>query len=268
MSDFTFYFGATNGQTKGALKRLDEPNVMLNYASYNGTPWDNIESLFIDSGGYSFIKGMGEYETTHQEYLDWVADTDADLFALRDYPCEPDVLDAHDRTVGEHQRMTTNDHIELMDLYDDMGAFSQPLAVVQGRSVSEYQSHVQELKDHGVLTDYIGVGSVCGRHAVREIKPIVKAVDCATPPGTKIHGFGIKIPSLEEPEVYNRLSSADSMAYSYKARTDSRERGIMCGFRQHALHYLELRRDVLTIKERHNNTQNTLANYDSVVVEP
>lgn len=259
---FTFYFGATNGQTKGSIKRLEEPNVMLNYASYTGEPWDAIENLFIDSGGYSFIKGMGEYETSHQDYLDWVANTDADLFALRDYPCEPDVLEAHDRTVAKHQDMTTDAHRELMDLYDDMPDFSQPVAVVQGRSVQEYLEHVDALKDHGVLTDYIGIGSVCGRHAVKEIKPIVKAVDSATPSGTKMHGFGVKLPSLKEREIYDRLESADSMSYSYTARTDSRDRNIMCGFRQHALHYLEMRREVMTIEENHTiDKQNTIAAY-------
>lgn len=259
---FTFYFGATNGQTKGSIKRLDEPNVMLNYASYQGQPWESIENLFIDSGGYSFIKGMGEYETSHEDYLEWVANTDADLFALRDYPCEPDVLEKHGRTVQEHQNMTTRDHCELMDLYDDMPEFSQPVAVVQGRDVQEYLEHIDDLQDHGVLTKYIGIGSVCGRHAVKEIKPIVKAVDEATPTGTQIHGFGVKIPSLQEREVYDRLASADSMAYSYTARTDSRDRQIMCGFRQHALHYLEMRREVMTIEENHNSKrQNTLTAY-------
>lgn len=264
MSDFTFYFGATNGQTKGALKRLDEPNVMLNYASYSGDPWDSIENLFIDSGGYSFIKGKGEYETPAKDYVDWVRQTDADLFALRDYPCESDVLEKHDRTVADHQTMTTNAHSEVMDAYDDAGGdFSQPVAVVQGRSIYEYLNHIDQLKDNGLLTDYVGIGSVCGRPAIKEIKPIVKAIDENTPQETDLHGFGVKLPSLEEREIYDRLTSADSMAYSYTARTDSRDRNIMCGFRQHALHYLEMRREVMTIEENHTTKkQNTIQYYN------
>lgn len=264
MSEFRFYYGATNGQTKGALTRLEEPNVMINYASYSGEVWDGIEHLFIDSGGYSFIKGMGEYQTSHTEYLDWIERVDPELFALRDYPCEPDVLDEHDRTVREHQHMTTRDHRELMTGLENRNIDADPVAVVQGRSVNEYLQHVDELRDHGLLTDVLGVGSVCGRHALKEIKPIIKAVDDATPSRVSLHGFGLKIQSLEVPEIYNRLNSADSMAYSYTARTDSRERDIMCGFRQHALHYLELRRKMLELQSRHaDESQQTIGAYNA-----
>lgn len=252
MSDFTFYFGATNGQTKGALKRLEEPNVMINYASYSGSIWESVENLFIDSGGYSFIKGMGEYQTTHEAYLDWISQVSPDLFALRDYPCEPDVLAEHDRTVEEHQAMTTQDHRELMDLIEDSAIEAQPVSVVQGRSIQEYLEHLDELRDNGLLTDVLGVGSVCGRHATKEIKPIIKAIDNNTPDRVSLHGFGIKIPSLQEPDIFHRLNSADSMAYSYTARTDSRSRDIMCGYRQHALHYLELRREILELQAQHD----------------
>lgn len=263
MTDFTFYYGATNGQTKGALKRLDEPNVMINYASYSGKVWDSVKRLFIDSGGYSFIKGMGEYETSHEEYLSWIEQVKPELFALRDYPCEPDVLEKHGRTVDEHQSMTTRDHRELMDKIDCRNINADPVAVVQGRSVDEYLQHVDDLKAHGLLTDVLGVGSVCGRHAVKEIKPIIKAIDEATPKRVSLHGFGLKIQSLQVPEVYNRLNSADSMAYSYSARTDSRRRDIMCGFRQHALHYLELRREMLELQARHaDKSQQTIGSYN------
>lgn len=263
MSDFTFYYGATNGQTKGALTRLEEPNVMINYASYTGEVWDGIDRLFIDSGGYSFIKGMGEYETSHAEYLDWIERVEPELFALRDYPCEPDVLEKHDRTVRDHQQMTTRDHRELMDEIEERNIDADPVAVVQGRSVDEYLRHVDDLRDRGLLTDVLGVGSVCGRHALKEIKPIVKAIDDATPSRVSLHGFGLKIQSLEVPEIYDRLNSADSMAYSYSARTDSRQRDIMCGFRQHALHYLELRRKMLELQARHaDKSQRTIGAYN------
>lgn len=257
MTNFTFYFGATNGQTKGALTRLEEPNVMLNYASYTGTPWESIENLFVDSGGYSFIKGMGEYETSSADYLQTMEEWQPELFALRDYPCEPDVLAEHNRTVRDHQDLTTEAHIELMEKLDEYDIDGQPVAVVQGRSIDEYLRHVYELKDHGLMTDVLGVGSVCGRHAVKEIKPIIREIDKATPDSTSLHGFGIKIPSLKVPEIYHRLHSADSMAYSYTARTDSRENGIMCGYRQHALHYLELRREMLTLQNQYDKDNQT-----------
>lgn len=262
MSDLTFYYGATNGQTKSALVRLEEPNVMLNYASYSGEIWDSIENLFIDSGGYSFIKGMGEYQTPARDYLDYIKDVSPNAFALRDYPCEPDVLEEHNRTIKDHQDMTTDAHIELMNLLESEYAIdAEVVSVVQGRSVDEYLRHLDDLREHGVLTDYVGIGSVCGRHATKEIKPIVEAIDKATPSKTKIHTFGTKVSCLQQRELVERIDSMDSMAYSFRARADSREKNIMCGWRQHALHYLEFRREVLEALAGSDENQTELTAY-------
>ena len=67
IGDFTFYFGASSGSSRKALQQLQEPHLMLNYATQNNQPWD-VEELFTDSGGYSFMKGKGEYKTTNAEY--------------------------------------------------------------------------------------------------------------------------------------------------------------------------------------------------------
>lgn len=96
--NFTFYYGAASGSARKALRRLDEKNVMINYATANNTRWDGIENLFVDSGGYSFMKGKGEYETSEAAYLDYVTKVSPEVFALRDYPCEPDILEKFDRS--------------------------------------------------------------------------------------------------------------------------------------------------------------------------
>lgn len=218
---FTFYFGAASGSSRKALRKLDEPNVMLNYATKNNTPWEGIDRLFIDSGGYSFMKGMGEFETTNKEYLRFISEHKPELWALRDYPCEPDVLEEHDRTVENHQRMTTDRHRELLNLYEDpnYSVPGQPVAVLQGWRVDNYLRHLDQMKDAGTLTQYVGIGSVCRRNRESEIREIVLRVSEALPAWVdRLHAFGVKGSVLKFPDVRAALSSADSQSYEMQAQ--------------------------------------------------
>jgi hypothetical protein len=215
-SGFTFYFGAASGSSRKALRKLEEPNVMLNYATKNNEPWDRIDSLFIDSGGYSFMKGKGEYGTSDTEYLDYIQRHRPEVFALRDYPCEPDVLDEHGRTVREHQQMTTERHASLLEMIEDRDITGQPLSVLQGWEVPDYVRHLDELRDRGLLTRYVGIGSVCRRHREAEIREIIKQVASELPPRTDVHAFGVKANVLEFADVRDVLSSADSQSYEFR----------------------------------------------------
>lgn len=249
---FTFYFGAASGQSRAALRKLEESQVMLNYASSGSEPWEGIDRLFIDSGGYSFMKGKGEYETTADEYLDFIERVEPELYALRDYPCEPDVLDEHGRTIEDHQRMTTEAHVRLWDRLEDRElcppAGPQPVSVVQGRSVDEYLSHLDSLRDHGVLADYVGIGSVCGRENIGEIRRIVLALRDALPESTDLHGFGVKRTALlKHDRVVNALSSADSQAYARTGRWQSLKANRPHTWIEVAYQYLRFKRRILGI---------------------
>jgi hypothetical protein len=220
-NQFTFYFGAASGSSRKALRKLDEPNVMLNYATKNNTPWDGIDRLFIDSGGYSFMKGMGEFETTNKEYLQFINEHEPEVWALRDYPCEPDVLEEHGRTVEDHQQMTTNRHRELLDLYEDpnYSVPGQPVAVLQGWRVNDYLRHLDQMRDAGTLTEYVGIGSVCRRNREAEIREIVLRVSEALPAWVDgLHAFGVKGNVLKFSDVRGALSSADSQSYEMQAQ--------------------------------------------------
>lgn len=214
----TFYFGAASGSTRKALRELQEPNVMLNYATKLNEPWYGIERLFVDSGGYSFIKGVGEYKTSDADYLDFIEEHEPEVFALRDYPCEPEVLDEHGRTVAQHQKMTTDRHRDLVDALDERSIDAQPLAVVQGWAVEDYLEHVDDLRDNGLLADYVGIGSVCRRNAEDEIREVILSVRDALPSGTDLHAFGVKGSVLRYPDVRNSLESADSQSYMMRAQ--------------------------------------------------
>lgn len=234
-----FYFGAASGSARKALRELQEPNVMLNYATKLNQPWYGIEQLFIDSGGYSFILGKGEYETTDAAYLDYVAEHDPDWFALRDYPCEPAVLDAHDRTVADHQHMTTGRHIDLLDALEDRSLAARPVAVVQGWTPQQYVEHLDALRDHGLLTDRVAIGSVCGRDAQREIRSVVLAVRDALPDRCEVHAFGVKEAALRLHDVREALDAADSQSYDMAAQWASLQTGGGKTWEDSALAYLK-----------------------------
>jgi len=213
----TFFYGAASGSSRKALQKCEASNVMINYATQNNQPWDGIDCLFIDSGGYSFMLGKGEYGTTDTEYTRFINDVSPDLWALRDYPCEPDVLDTHDRSVRGHQRRTTERHASLLNEAGD-GTPGEPVSVVQGWRRDQYVRHVDELRDRGCLTDYVGIGSVCRRHAEAEIREIVTAVTDALPERCSVHAFGVKASVLSTRGVPERIDSCDSLAYEYQTR--------------------------------------------------
>jgi hypothetical protein len=61
----------------------------------------------------------------------------------------------------------------------------------------------------------VGLGSICRRQATAEVEEIVWALAQAR---LSLHGFGVKTRGLLS--VAGALSSADSMAWSYRARRD------------------------------------------------
>lgn len=217
---FTFYFGAASGSARKVLRQLQAPNVMINYATELNEPWPGIDRLFIDSGGYSFMKGRGEYETSDADYLAYVAEHAPEQFALRDYPCEPEVLAEHGRSVADHQRMTTERHASLLDKLGDFDIDADPVAVVQGWHPGDYVDHAAELADRGLLTDTVAIGSVCGRDAETDIRQVVLAVREAVPDAVDLHAFGVKGAALRFPDVREALVSADSQSFEMKARWD------------------------------------------------
>lgn len=225
-NDICFYYGAASGQSRTALRRLGETNVMLNYATRDNEPWLAIQRLFIDSGGYSFMKGKGEYQTPPQAYARYIQRVRPEAWAFRDFPCEPDVLEAHDRTVAEHQRMTTEAATELRNLAESRDLPGRPYPVVQGWDVDEYLDHLDALRDHGLIDGCLAVGSVCGRENTEDVRSILKAI-ASEAPDLDLHGFGVKRPAiLDDDEVVELLDSADSQAFvkrgMYASRTESR----------------------------------------------
>jgi hypothetical protein len=248
MADLTFYFGAASGSSRKALRQLEEPNVMINYATKNNEPWDGLSRLFIDSGGYSFMKGRGEYQTTDAEYVAWLREREDVITqaALRDYPCESDVLEEHGRTVRDHQRRTTARHINCWEEWEQQSVDVDKVSVIQGWTEADYLRHIDDLRAHGVLADTVGIGSVCRRNRDAELRRIILSVREALPSRYDLHAFGVKQNVLQYPDVVDALASADSQAYEMQAQWGHLSRHDAGGktFRDSALEYLKMKRRI------------------------
>lgn len=175
-------------------------------------------SWALDSGGFTELTMFGEWQTTEAEYvadvrrfereiglLDWVAPMD--------WMCEPHMLERTGLTVLEHQRRTVANFVRLRQ---QLGRLVIP--VIQGWERDEYLRCWEMYHQAGVdleWEDTIGVGTVCRRQDTAEAGQIMRALSDKLL-GTQLHGFGVKVAGLQS--FGDVLASADSLAWSYRAR--------------------------------------------------
>jgi len=210
----SFYFGAAAGSERKALQMMDEPNVMISHATQNNKPWFGIDELFVDCGGYSLLKSDAEHPPLN-DYIRYLQRWQPDRYALRDYPCEPDLLTELNETVTSHQQKTLDDHIEMLERTDSLDGIAYP--VIQGWSTDQYLDCIDLFRDHGIPLTSVGVGSVCRRNAADEIQTILRRIKHELP-DADLHGFGVKVSMFKMPGVSELLDSADSLAYSFATR--------------------------------------------------
>jgi len=215
IGDVRMYFGTASGSARKALRKIEEPHILLSAQSECAVPWQDIGHLFLDSGGYSLMLQEGEHPPV-DVYLDTVVEYEADIFAIQDYPCEPDILNQYGRSVRDHQRQTTVATAECLVRAEERGIEATPLAVIQGWDTQDYIRHIDELREENLLTPHLGIGSVCRRNAVNEIREIITTVNAHTPENTKRHAFGVKNEILSDSRVRAALDSADTTAWYYR----------------------------------------------------
>lgn len=209
------YFGHSNYYARRALEKMEEPHGMLSAEAANAATWKTCEDLIVDSGGYQLMLDEGEHPPL-SDYLETVRRWDGDRFAVQDYPCEPDILKKYGRTVGEHQWMTTEAAAEAVCAYEDGAADAKPISVIQGWETQDYLEHVDQLREAGVLTDTLGIGSVCRRHQTDEIQEVILAIREALPSKCSLHAFGVKQTILADRTIRKALESADTTAWYYR----------------------------------------------------
>lgn len=219
---FTYFFGASCGSSRKTLRQMEEPNVMLSYATRTNTPWDGIETLMVDSGGYSLLdKGEGEYTDSVDDYLDYVEESGAEWFITRDVPAADNVLATLDRDVDEAIARTVTLTGETLDRASDHGIDASPVAVVQGVTPDDYRRCYHELVQADAVTGRLAIGSlksVPTEQTVRIISAVREALDADGNDDVELHGLGVDVPVLEYASVRRALASADSSRYIATAR--------------------------------------------------
>lgn len=170
----------------------------------------------LDSGGYTRLH-HGGWETSAVDYLSAVyqlADRCPGMrwAAPQDWMCEPSAVAATGLTVEVHQRLTVGNYVELHRI--DTRRLIIP--VLQGFEAGDHERCAEMYLAAGVdLTGeaLVGVGSVCRREATSEIAGIMARLHGL---GLSLHGFGVKSGGLAR--YSQHLTSADSLAWSYRAR--------------------------------------------------
>jgi hypothetical protein len=173
----------------------------------------------LDSGGFSELSLFGAWQTPAMQYASearhWRDAIGGMRFAApQDWMCEPVMLEKTRLSILEHQRRTVGNVRLLRQLAPDVPW----IPVLQGWEINDYVRCMNLYGEAGIdlqREPLVGLGSVCRREATSEIKELVFALAGF---GIRLHGFGMKIGGLHK--VGHLLASADSMAWSHKARRD------------------------------------------------
>lgn len=169
----------------------------------------------LDSGGFTELTMHGRWKTTVAEYVDAVstfADRigNLDFAAPMDWMCEPHMVDRTGLSVREHQERTVANYVELRAVAPDLPI----IPVLQGWGIDDYPRCVELYREAGVelsALPLVGLGSVCRRQHTGQIAHLVSSLSAYS-----LHGFGVKTGGLNQYGYL--LASADSLAWSYRAR--------------------------------------------------
>ena len=172
----------------------------------------------LDSGAFSEVSQHGKWTVPVTEYIKAVTRYRDEIghmiwAAPMDWMCEPWMIEKTGLSVEEHQRRTTENYLDLVCRAPNLPW----IPVLQGWALDDYHRHVEGYFNAGVsLQDepVVGIGSVCRRQATAEAAGIIRSLWAQ---GIKnLHGFGFGVQGLRE--VGALMASADSMAWSYRAR--------------------------------------------------
>jgi hypothetical protein len=167
--------------------------------------------FMLDSGGFQFIRQLGKYPLTPEEYLKKVAFLQPDIFVIQDWMCEPSQVQRTGLSAREHIRRTVENYLYISELKEnasnDIKGYCLP--VLQGWGIEDYFSCIDLYEDYGLIAPYMAVGSICRRGKEKEIREIIENIHAAIPK-IKLHGLGVKKQVLYE--CRDILHSGDTAA--------------------------------------------------------
>lgn len=225
------YWGVASGSSHAAMRRLHEEDhpfapesLFISYATHNNQLWSG-PSWFVDSGGApETIKANGGHPEPIEDYIEYLSDppikyrddpeeVEIDYFALRDWPCEPEVREALDLSLDDLLDLTVRDSLRTLEMAEAAGIEAEPVAVLQGWEPEDYLECLDRFAEVGLLTDHIGIGSICRRAPVDEIVEVAAKIKQALPDRCTLHGFGVKKNVFEDDSALYSFDTADSTAW-------------------------------------------------------
>jgi len=182
------------------------------------TPWA------LDSGGFTELNMHGRWTVGVDEYVEAVSRYDEEIGHLewaspQDWMCEDFVLEKTGLTVRDYQEKTVQSVLDLRP----KGPYLGFAPVLQGQTIEDYLFCIELYIDAGIdlwAEPVVGVGSVCRRQATTEILALVSELSSLE---LELHGFGVKTQGLKQ--YGPMLTSADSMAWSFRARMLAQHQG-------------------------------------------
>jgi hypothetical protein len=222
MADVVFYVGVHDPHMAAFLPRVCLSIKRIARRKRSPIPGNEI---LVDSGAFSELALHGAYRDSSADYAEQLRRAhqltpNIIVAVAQDYMCEPFMLAKTGLTIAEHQRLT-------IERYDEL--IQEPLPfpimpVLQGYAPEDYQAHMRAYSERLSEGMWVGVGSVCKRNArPSEIVAVLSKIK-ALRPDLRLHGFGVKTTSLLDRDVRRMLFSADSMAWSFAARREGRDR--------------------------------------------
>lgn len=176
----------------------------------------DVQDWILDSGAFTEVARFGGYRSAVEEYAKaiarWSVCGNLLIAVAQDWMCEPFVIQKTGLSISEHQRLTIERYDQLLSCTESPPDAIMP--VLQGYKISDYLDHLLSYGDRLKHGQWIGVGSVCRRNGkpdeVREILRTIKLLR----PDLRLHGFGLKLLAVQNPDVKSLLYSCDSMAWS------------------------------------------------------
>lgn len=163
---------------------------------------------FMDSGAFTLLRQFGKYPFSYGEYLRSVKKFKPTYFANMDWCCEPDIVKATKLSVLHHISHTVENGRQLIDF--DRDKF---VMVLQGWTIRDYFTCIDYVKDYGLFTPVLGVGTMCCRKNPTEVFNLLKNIKANIPDWCKLHCFGFSIDMLKFKEVYDLIDSIDTYAW-------------------------------------------------------
>lgn len=185
-------------------------NVMASFVTRSGSLRASVDGEGISQ---ELSTSMPFYPYSIDQYHDWLCENSEEFewATVMDYACEErfDKLWHYDDRV----EATLDATIRHFDKLQDDGKPYKALPVLQGRDVDEYVWFYEQLEDHGIPTDHVGLGTVCRMSSEKRIVDFEERIRERTGVD-RLHGFGVKIEAFKHGASFE---SADSQAWVYKA---------------------------------------------------